>query len=248
MTAFAIRLLALVTMLIDHLGYRLFPNIGWLRCVGRLSFPLFCFLIAEGFYHTRNRGKYALRLLLLAVVSEIPYNLFLRNRLWYFGGQNVFWTLLLGLLAAWWVWSLREDKLWFLRRKEEGEAKADPGMVALQLILLFIGVAMAGDLAFLFNTDYAFYGVALIIMFTLLRDQKIGRIIAFLTLVAAYVWYSLLMGRGSWSYTQFYGALAAIPIFLYNGKPGPRNKALQWGFYFFYPVHILVLWAIWQYL
>ena len=88
-------------MLIDHLGITLFPQAVWMRCVGRLAFPLFAFLIAEGFCRTRSFQRYLLRLLLCAALSEVPFNL-LRS-----GGpvdpahQNVLWTFCIALAALW---------------------------------------------------------------------------------------------------------------------------------------------------
>ena len=76
-----LKILAAVTMLIDHLGITLFPQAVWMRCVGRLAFPLFAFLIAEGFCRTRSFQRYLLRLLLCAAISEVPFNL-LRSGRW----------------------------------------------------------------------------------------------------------------------------------------------------------------------
>ena len=75
LSALDLKLLAMAAMLVDHMGYLLFPTVMWMRYVGRLAFPIFAFQIAEGWYRTHNREKYTLRLLICAVVSEGPFDL-----------------------------------------------------------------------------------------------------------------------------------------------------------------------------
>lgn len=94
-----LRLIALATMLIDHVGAVLFPRARWMRYVGRLAFPIFAFQIAEGYRHTHDFRRYCLRLLILGLVSEIPFDLMIGGRVLDWGHQNVMFTLLLGLLA-----------------------------------------------------------------------------------------------------------------------------------------------------
>lgn len=138
-----IKIIAIVSMLIDHIGavimerYMIYAGINevimsgdpsvWMpqygkfyfsyliiRCIGRMGFPLFGFLLIEGFTHTSNKKKYAIRLALFALVSEIPFNLAVRNDWNDISYQNVFFTLLLAFLALWWceyVWTKEVKKL-----------------------------------------------------------------------------------------------------------------------------------------
>ena len=97
LSAMTLKYIAMATMLVDHMGYVLFPWILWLRCVGRIAFPIFAFQIAEGCIRTHDRRRYALRLLLFAVLSEIPFDLMYGGTWFYPFHQNVIWTLLIGL-------------------------------------------------------------------------------------------------------------------------------------------------------
>ena len=101
LNGFHLKLIAVCTMFIDHMGDTLFPGVMWLRCIGRVAFPIFCFLIAEGCVHTHDRKKYALRLFVFAVLSEIPFNLMTGRAVWNPYDQNVLWTLLLGAAVCW---------------------------------------------------------------------------------------------------------------------------------------------------
>lgn len=121
-----------------------------LRSIGRLAFPIFCFLLAEGAAHTHNRGKYLLRLALFAVISEIPFDLALHNQIFYWGSQNVFFTLLLGLLVIV-VFQCYPAETW-------------KGLLAL---------AALGVLAELCGTDYGAAGVAVIVVMYLLRNRPL---------------------------------------------------------------------------
>lgn len=149
LSASALRLTALFTMLVDHMGMILFPWAGWMRWVGRLSFPIFAFQIAEGYHHTHNFRRYCLRLLAFGLISEIPFNLMVSGGILYLGHQNVMFTLLLGLLA-----------IHFCEQKK---------YLPLMLVLL------AGKLL---GTDYGTLGVATVLAFHLFRESLIPLVIS----------------------------------------------------------------------
>ena len=94
-TSFSLHCMAMVFMLCDHLWGTIVPGNDWLTCIGRLAFPIFAFLIVEGYFHTGNLKRYTLRLLIFAVISEIPFNLMAGSRFVYPIHQNVLWTFLL---------------------------------------------------------------------------------------------------------------------------------------------------------
>jgi len=222
MTSFMLRFVALATMFVDHAGYVLFPQLGWMRLVGRISFPLFCFLLAQGFRHTRSVPKYALRLALLAVVSEGIYNLVFNGEFSILSAHNVFYALLLslGALVAWKYWMPR----WPLGA----------------LVCLLAACVLAEAL----QTDYRFWGVLLCLCFYLAGDSKENQALALLASLGMFTLYRLYTRAASpsWIWTQWY-CLASLPfILLYNGKPGFRGG--KWAFYLLYPAHLLVLWAM----
>jgi hypothetical protein len=216
----ALKCIALVTMLIDHIGLHLLrgSNIVLLRTgqgaltldylmrrVGRLSFPIYCFLLTEGFLHTRDRKKYGLNLLIFALISEIPWNLEHTGTLRY-PSQNVFFTLFVGYVGLCCLESLREQP----RR---------------QLAALLILVLAALNL----RADYGVAGFGLILLLYVLREQKILQAV---------------LGTCFLSSTWM-GGLAFIPINLYNGERGfIRGRVLKYLFYAAYPLHILAIWLI----
>lgn len=216
----ALKLLAVVLMLIDHSALilrRTLPvfsvtlvSVGdfkltlysAMRLLGRLAFPIFCFLITEGFLHTRSRKKYALSLLAFAVISEIPFNLMIGGSVFYLRKQNIYFTLLFGLLLI----TIYE--------------KAKNRLASAVLMLAVIAAAR------IMRVDYGMFGSMLILLLYLLRDRPD---------VQAVFAYPLLSGG--------FAALAAfVPINMYNGKRGfIRSRPLKYAFYVFYPLHISIL-------
>lgn len=222
MTSFLLRFAALATMFVDHAGYVLFPQFGWMRIVGRVSFPLFCFLLAQGFRHTRSVPKYALRLALFACASEGIYNLVFTGRFAMLSAHNVFFALLLsmGALAAW----------------KHLMPKWPLGALVCVLAACVLGVVT--------KTDYGFWGVLLCLCFYLAGDSKPGCVLALVASLGLFTLYRFQIRAASagWIWTQWY-CLASLPLMLlYNGKPGFRGG--KWAFYVLYPAHLLVLWLI----
>ena len=215
--------IAAALMLTDHVGAILLPEVPVLRCVGRLAFPIFAFFIAEGYAHTRDFGRYFRRLAILAVVSEIPFNLE-NGAVFDPARQNVLWTFCLALLT--------------LRGLEALGRERGFGRWAGCGLVLAAGFA-AGELL---RTDYGGWGVVTVALLQLCRDGKYAKLGLLLAMAA-------VNGLGMESLTMpvFGGempiqifAVAALPvIWLYNGQAGP--KSLRRAFYVFYPAHLLVL-------
>lgn len=248
MSALALRIVACICMLLDHIGYCFagrYPILAPLRWIGRIAFPLYVFLIVNGFRHTSNRLRYALRLFLFAVLSQVPFAL-LFHRGDFFGKYNVFFTLLLALLAVWGTDALRKRRV----------AKYFAFLpTALLFSLYYFGVL---------SSDYGAKGILLAMVFYLFE----GRFILNFFGMLVSIYYSYLIAFGflllnllrrrpfsfpevtPWTLTQLFSLLSLVFVFLYNGKRGrlPQSplakKAIQLGFYGFYPVHLLVLYAL----
>ena len=125
------------------------------RNVGRFAFPIFCFLLVEGFYHTRSRWKYLRNLLIFAVVSEVPFDLLLMGGIG-FKGQNVYFTLAIAMVTIWGVDAVGEK----LQQK------------VFSRWLLRFAIMLAGCLlAHVLNTDYSYYGIVLVLIFYFYRNQ-----------------------------------------------------------------------------
>lgn len=219
----ALKCIAAALMLTDHVGAILLPEVPVLRCVGRLAFPIFAFFIAEGYAHTRNFGRYFRRLAILAVVSEIPFNLE-NGAVFDLTRQNVLFTFCLALLT--------------LRGLEALGRERGFGRWAGCGLVLAAGFA-AGELL---RTDYGGWGAVTVALLQLCRDGKYAKLWLLLAMAAVNG-----LGMGSLTMPAFGGempiqifAVAALPvIWLYNGQAGPRG--LRRAFYVFYPAHLLVL-------
>lgn len=208
--SFTLKMIAIITMVIDHVGYIFFPENMTFRAIGRIAFPIFCFLIVEGFHHTRSHTNYLIRLCVFALPSEIPFDLAFFGTVMDWGHQNVFITLALGLASIFCLEEMNTKKIY-----------------SIPFVLIFAA-------SYLVHCDYGIGGVLLICMFYLTRETPWMRLI--LTALILYIFFGAF---------ELYGLIAMVFITFYNGKRGPQVKML---FYWFYPVHLLVLYAIAHYL
>lgn len=215
-----LKIIACITMLLDHLGAVFVPWMG-LRVLGRISFPIYCFLLAEGAHHTRNSKGYAGRLFIGLVLSEIPYDLLFYGRIT-LAHQSVMVTLLLGYLYA----------LAMNRIPSEGYRI---------LLLLPFGVA-----AELLRSDYGGWGVAMIGLFVITREMPRKYLYQGLLLIIL-AW---MIGGYRWHIgpldvpIQLFSVMALLPIALYDGCKRTDSLWVRRGFYLFYPAHLLVLYVI----
>ena len=219
----ALKLIAVITMLIDHTGFVLLSQMKWavtpffiigeekislyyiFRLVGRTAFPLFCFLIVEGYIHTKNKVKYGERLFIFALISELPWDL-VHTGTFLYEKQNVFFTLFLGWLALYCIEQFKNNKY---------------------CLLLTLVSVLAGGL--LINADYGLSGVGLIIALYLARGSRIIQGVL-----------------GCCFFTKPWKVMPAFALTgLYSGERGfIVSKPLKYAFYAFYPVHFIILFIL----
>lgn len=208
----------------DGLYQTLYTLYIWMRRIGRIAFPLFCFLIVEGFIHTRSRAKYALRLLIFAAVSEVPFDLAFSGTFFTFSYNNVFFTLLIGLLVIWAIdWGERRFPL-----ASEGMAWKTYLRNMLLRVLIDLAAMFAGAvLAEYLNTDYGAAGVLVIAILWLLRRFP------WFAMAWAVVFLALTSGS-----IEIWAIIDVLFVLLYDGTRGRQRK---YFFYVYYPAHLLAL-------
>lgn len=221
-----LKLIACITMLIDHFGAAIVlslpvPNVvQWYyacRIIGRIAFPIYCFLLVEGMRHTRNPKNYITRLGIGILLAELPFDLLFEGGFsWEY--QSVMVTLTLG--AGMLLCMGKTEKKWLK-------------------LLLVLPFAAAAELA---NCGYGGWGIAMIAAFAFLDRlpmQLFGLLLVNFLMDSAAV---PLLGMAV--PIQLFAVLAMVPIAFYSGKKIIHSRAVQWAFYLFYPVHLLVLWMI----
>jgi len=228
MTGSKLKIIAIITMLIDHVGFGIvwrLPSIESssiiyvaMRRIGRLAFPIFIFLLIEGFGHTRSKLKYALRMLIFCFISEIPFDLAFWGNILEIQHQNVYFTLFIGLLV---IWGMDEVQKQFL--VDEDSSKK---LVYLYDALIVIA---GGGVATSLCTDYSYIGILAIVVMYLFRKNRV---------LQALLGCMVLTVLNPAEFTCF----AIVPLIaMYNGK---RGIGLKYLFYIFYPAHLFIIYLI----
>ncbi len=219
-----LKIIACFCMLIDHIGVVFFPNADFLRIIGRIAFPLYCFLLTEGFAHTSSKPKYALRLALAALLSEIPYDLAKFGQL-NPGRSSVMVTLLMGFAAMW------------LAEQAEVSLK---GAVAATLMIVCV---LAADRV---HSDYGSRGVLMVLAFAATAEipRKDFRRVPLIGLLCFRIHGYMVDFFGISVPIELFGMLSLPLIACYNGKKRSHSAAVSRIFYGFYPGHLLVLYLI----
>ena len=224
LTGSTLKIIAMVTMLIDHiaailmtriylsggLSYDSYNLILGLRLVGRIAFPIYCFLLVEGFTRTRDVRKYLLRMVAFALISEIPFDLALTAKVMNFHYQNVMFTMTIGLIALYGLKMIEEKA--FSKGK--------------QLLLQIVVVALAAGVATLCKTDYSWSGILCICAIYLFKASNVRK---------------MLLGNAALIMASVMEVTALVSAPLVGAYNGKRGMKLKYFFYAFYPVHLLIL-------
>lgn len=244
MSSIILKVIASLAMLCDHIGYAMLSyNIGsaegasLLRIIGRIAFPIYAFLIVQGFKKTHNVLLYLLRILAAGIISEVPFNLLTRGVWRYDQNKNVMFTLAISLVALVFV------DMCVKGRKE----------IRFFCVLPIIAACIfAQDL----NVDYGYMGVLLIVLLYFFdADDFKGKLCIFPILLLFAVRNVLISATkgttvSNWSMMQIYSVLSFVPIVFYNGKHNRKNKSekgkktSQYFFYLFYPAHMFLIYLV----
>lgn len=215
-----LKLIAIISMLADHVNKALiYPylesNHGFLAfisdvfdIIGRIAFPLFCFMLVEGYFKTRNRKKYLLNLLLFGVISEVPFDMFTTASFFNMNWNNVMFTLALVLVTVWIIDTLKE--------KMQKRPKALWYLVSILIVLGMCIVSMSLSL------DYEHHAILIGYFFYLFHDMPV---------------FAIPFGYAS-MFKEPWALLGFGLTLTYNGERGKQHKML---YYWFYPVHLLIL-------
>ena len=224
--------MAMVFMLCDHLWGTVIPGNDWLTCIGRLTMPIFAFLLVEGYFHTSDLKKYAGRLALFALISEIPFNLAIGGRFFFPIHQNILWSFLISL--------------WLIHRNERAKAT---GKLWRRILTGAATVALGTVLGLVTFVDYYHAGILTALVFYFFRGRKwwnyAGQALCLwyinTEVLGGLVYEFTLLGQNLVFHRQAFAMLALIPIWLYRGRQGHHSKAFQYFCYGFYPLHLLIL-------
>ena len=230
-----IKIIACILMAIDHIGYHLYPEITILRIIGRLSMPLFAFFIAEGCYYTKNKLKHFLLIAISGLIFLLGVWIF--AEFWYF---NIFLIFAISILYIYLLQHLKKFSF-------QGNKKT------LKIILSTIIFAVLAIIGYLIYEEIPFeYGystmmlpvaISVVDLKKYIKNPKVKYFDNFYTrlIIMSIALYPTCFDRAMVD-IQKYSYLALIILLMYNGKVG--TKKLKYFFYLFYPVHIMIIYAI----
>ena len=223
-TGSALKVIAMATMLIDHAGFLLFPQYPILRWIGRMAFPIFIFLLIEGYFHTHSKPQYFLRLVLFALLSQMPFGLVFRQDPFCLTYLNTLFTLSIGFLVVWII-----DGLLYLKNSLPHTAAILYSIAGLFCIALLLYLANR------LHVDYRHCGVLAVAAGFLAARRGAHRCIVYACICLVLLCF----------YDMEIAALLMLPLIqMYHGKRGRRSALFQYACYMFYPVHLVFLYAV----
>ena len=215
-----LKIIAMVSMVFDHVGDMFFPEMTWMRMVGRLAMPIFAFCITEGYIHTRDKKKYLLRMGIFALISEVPFDLAFDGKIG-FSHQNIMLSFFISIVALMLFNLIRGAKI-----ESKGRYSVWRTILGILVVVVMAAVAM------LVKADYTMFAVGSVFLFYVFKDVNL-----FVRPIPGVAFLAVTRTMGYYCTT----GLSIIPLLLYNGKKG---RQLPKAFYYlFYPVHLLLLYA-----
>jgi hypothetical protein len=203
---------------------------GAIGFVGGFLFPIFCFLITEGYQYTQNVKKYLIRLFIFALLSEIIVDKIFFGSYFYIESQNIFFTLLIGLLT---IVGMDYCQQFSDKIKEKIRSNSPTGKffdLILEFILKAVVLILAILTALIIKPEYGLLGLAMILAFYLFKNKPVLIILS-----------SILISILYFEWVQLFACLALVPILLYNGKEG---RKIKYFFYTYYPIHLIIIFLI----
>lgn len=216
----SLKIIAILAMVLDHIAIAFIsmssPFYYILRIIGRITAPIMFYSLANGFFYTKNKFKYGFRLLLFAVISQIPYSLFLDNKVIVYDNYNILFTLFLSFIC---LYALYDIKNYFFK---------------ILILLLMCSLSLF--------CEYGIFGIVLVLMFYLFRESKL-KTFFYSILCCLYLLIRTTLENSVIVFVLFGGLFLAIPLFnMDSGEKGKLN--LKYMFYLFYPIHLIVLYLI----
>lgn len=225
MSSFALHIIAMIFMLCDHMWATIL-DYEWLTCLGRIAFPIFAFLITEGYIHTSNINKYIKRMMIFAIITEIPFNLMVSASPIYPFHQNVLWTFVISLLTLKYL-------------NFDNTKNIFKSILIILLAIIIATVTMC---------DYFGAGVMMVVGFYIFRKSKLLQLLMMIyvnmILIQGYSYPIDIAGYTYYFPQQGFALLSLIFIWLYNGKQGYHAKWFKIFCYAFYPLHMLILYIL----
>lgn len=220
MNAFVLKFIAFIIMIMDHAYYYISGMPIWFTYIGRIVAPIYFFLLVESFFHTRDRKKFTIRLFISAFITFILLKLLFKQPL------NIFASMAMGVLML--------NIIEFIKNNKQD---------ILKKIIGYIGVIIVGLLSL--YTEASYLGVGMILIFYFFRGNKFWMTVAYIIFSlfeisfvfgTKYFLEELLLGNYQWMMV-----FSIVPILLYNGKAGYRDKFSKYFFYIMYPIHIILI-------
>ena len=230
-----LKILGCVFMLIDHLGAIIFPEVLFLRIIGRLAYPIFAFALSEGCFHTRSRLKHFLLIFIMAILIQVVYVLAMKDY-----SLSIFMVFSISIILIYLYDYIQKTTSDILESEENSPKRYLIWILLIFIFLLIIVATIIFDITTPYlKASYGFQGVLIpVIVYITMKLTNRSLPISLLVMGIALLASALMRME----YLNFFGLIAVLLLFLYNGERGKYN--LKYFFYIFYPVHLIIIYLI----